>query len=726
MAASDPKPAPGIEQVLAAMEKWEASDLFVSAGKAPAVRLHGAVVTLETPPMNAPDIERFLGTVLHQAQQTRLHEQGDVDFGYTLPNGKRFRLSVARQLGQNSIVARAVPKADCTLAELGLPLALGSFAEHTAGLVLVVGGSGSGKSTTLAALVHHINARRAAHIVTIEEPIEFLHADVRARITQREVGTDTPSYASALQNAARESPDVIMVAQLASPCVLRAALDAAARGQLVLAAVDASNTTLALTQLVASVAEAERGALAAELSRVLVGVAAQKLVPRKGVAGRVAVVEVLSASAELAELVSGQRFADVEALVRGRASPAVVCFADALLALYATGVISAEVAVANGADVAELARKQAAASATGLALARTVDIQTLLQGVIKRGASDLHLSVGRPPILRINGELEVQAVPALTAADLDAVLHSLLSVRKREAYDHEREYDFALSLPNGQRFRVNAYHERGQMAVAFRTITADIPDAAALGLPPAVLKMGEEPHGLLLVVGPTGSGKTTTLACLVDRINHTRPCHVITIEDPVEYLHQSDRATIHQREVGADTHSFAAALKYILRQDPDVVLIGELRDLETIAAALTAAETGHLVMATLHTNDAVQTIDRIIDVFPPHQQAQARSQLAASLIGVVSQRLLLRPGGAGRHAAFEVMVATPAIRTLVREAKMHQALGIMQTARGSGMVTMDQSLEDLVRRGAIDKDEAMRYMQNPANLEKPRGKATTP
>jgi twitching motility protein PilT len=335
------------------------------------------------------------------------------------------------------------------------------------------------------------------------------------------------------------------------------------------------------------------------------------------------------------------------------------------------------------------------------------------------GASDLHLSVGQPPTLRINGRLlAAEGAEPLTAEDVRLLLHSIMSVRQRSVYEIERELDFSLGLDEGRRYRVNAYFERGHMAAALRAIPSQIPLAEKLGLPKQLLQLGAQPQGLLLVAGPTGAGKTTTLACLIDRINNSRACHVMTIEDPIEYVHISRRAVVHQREVGADTKGFAAALRHILRQDPDVVLIGELRDLETISAALTAAETGHLVLATLHTNDAIQTIDRIIDVFPPHQQPQVRSQLAASLLGVVSQRLLPRADGTGRVAAFEVMVANSAIRTLVRENKMHQALGIMQAARGGGMMTMDASIEGLIKSRLVDKDEAMRYMLNPASAER--------
>jgi twitching motility protein PilT len=255
------------------------------------------------------------------------------------------------------------------------------------------------------------------------------------------------------------------------------------------------------------------------------------------------------------------------------------------------------------------------------------------------------------------------------------------------------------------------------MSAALRAIPSEIPNPDSLSIPLRVLNFANKPHGLILVVGPTGSGKSTTLACLIDRINKSRRCRIITIEDPIEFTHNGVLATIDQREVYSDTIGFASALKYILRQDPDVVLVGEMRDQETIAAALTASETGHLVFATLHTNDAVQTVDRIIDVFPSHQQDQIRSQLAASLVAVISQRLLRRKEGKGRIPAFEIMVGSTAIRTMIRDNKMHQALGMMEASRNEGMVTMDRSLRDLLIDGHISKEEAMRYAKNPNFIE---------
>jgi len=303
-----------------------------------------------------------------------------------------------------------------------------------------------------------------------------------------------------------------------------------------------------------------------------------------------------------------------------------------------------------------------------------------------------------------------------------SLLFSIMSERQRTTYELDRELDFALAVEDGRRFRVNAYYQKGRMAAALRAIPRAIPDAEELRLPPDLLELGAASQGLLLVVGPTGSGKSTTMACLVDRINRTRKCRVLTIEDPVEYAHESILATVDQRELYADTHSFAAALKFILRQDPDVILVGEMRDYDTISAVLTAAETGHMVFATMHSNDAIQAIDRIVDVFQSHQQGQARSQLSACLLGVVSQRLLPLKGDAGLVPAFELMVATPAIRNLIREQKMHQARGVMEASRRDGMVTMDMALKDLYETGQVEYEEVLRYLDNPRAIAVPRNK----
>jgi twitching motility protein PilT len=330
------------------------------------------------------------------------------------------------------------------------------------------------------------------------------------------------------------------------------------------------------------------------------------------------------------------------------------------------------------------------------------DLVAAMQEVVSQGASDLHLSVDSPPMLRIDGSLRPAGSSVTWSREkIKAALLSILTEPQQEIFEKELELDFAYTIAANARFRVNIYQQRGSMGGAFRIIPTELKQLTELGVPESVGKFAQLARGLVLVTGPTGSGKSTTLAAMVDLVNSTRADHIVTVEDPIEFLHQHKKSIVNQREVGADTHSFAAALKHVLRQDPDVILIGELRDLETISVALTAAETGHLVFATLHTQDAPQTIDRVIDVFPPHQQGQVRTQLAATLQGVVCQTLVKRADGKGRVVATEILVATPAIANLIREGKTYQIVSMMQAGRAQGMHTMDQHLADLVTAGTI-------------------------
>ncbi|MCW2671724.1 MAG: twitching motility protein [Frankiales bacterium] len=332
----------------------------------------------------------------------------------------------------------------------------------------------------------------------------------------------------------------------------------------------------------------------------------------------------------------------------------------------------------------------------------------LLIEVLNRGCSDLHLTVGAPPTVRQHGSLTpIEDRPKLTPQFLQKVLYAILSQKQREKFEEVLELDFAYSVPGRARFRVNIYRQRDAIGAAFRLIPYEIKQLEDLGVPPTVANFAMLPRGFVLVTGPTGSGKSTTLAAVVDLANRQRRDHIMSVEDPIEFLHEHKSCLVNQREVGEDTHSFKNALKHVLRQDPDIILVGEMRDLETIEIALTAAETGHLVMATLHTQDAAQTIDRVIDVFPPHQQQQVRTQLAGALQGVVCQQLVKTADGKGRVVATEVLIATPAIRNLIREGKTHQIYSAMQAGAKHGMATMDQHLAELVKKGKITYDAAL-------------------
>lgn len=354
-----------------------------------------------------------------------------------------------------------------------------------------------------------------------------------------------------------------------------------------------------------------------------------------------------------------------------------------------------------------------------------LDLNAALRRMLQLGGSDLHLTVGAPPMARVDGGLvPLEGFDIQKPDGLRRVLYSVLSQRQRETFEEELELDFAYALVGEARFRVNLYQQRDSLGAAFRVIPYEILPLESLGIPPVVANFAGLPRGLVLVTGPTGSGKSTTLASIIDLANRSRNDHIMTVEDPIEFLHRHKRSLVNQREVGADTHSFQSALKHVLRQDPDIILVGELRDLETISVALTAAETGHLVFATLHTQDAAQTIDRIIDVFPAYQQGQVRAQLANALQGVVCQTLCRRSDGPGRAVATEVMIATPAIRNLIREGKTHQIYSAMQAGAKQGMHTMDQHLADLVRIGRISYETGLEKCHHVEEFNRLTGRGT--
>ncbi len=336
-----------------------------------------------------------------------------------------------------------------------------------------------------------------------------------------------------------------------------------------------------------------------------------------------------------------------------------------------------------------------------------LSLHQLLKQVVEQRGSDLHITCGTSPMMRLHGNLVPMATTALSSTETQTLCYSVLTEQQKNIFEEESELDFSFGIKNVSRFRGNLYIQKGAIGGAFRTIPAEFYSFEELGLPPIANEISRKPRGLVLCTGPTGSGKTTTLAAILNKINMERHSHIVTIEDPIEYLHSHKNCIVNQREIGSDTDSFKKALKHILRQDPDVILIGEMRDLETIEAAITIAETGHLVFSTLHTNSTVQTIHRILDVFPPYQQAQVRSQLSLVLEGVMCQTLIPRADGTGRVLGLEVMMPNPAIRNLIREDKIHQIYGVMQMGQGkTGMQTMNQSLAQLVSQRRITSQEA--------------------
>ena len=352
------------------------------------------------------------------------------------------------------------------------------------------------------------------------------------------------------------------------------------------------------------------------------------------------------------------------------------------------------------------------------------DFSQVLTQMVEARASDVHLTPGSPPVLRVRGAIKpMEGYPDLTPQQTRDVVYSILNDDQRKRFENNKALDFAYAIPGVARFRVNTYFQRGAISAALRHTPDQIPDLEGLGLPSVMREFTKKPRGFVLVTGPTGSGKTTTLASMVDIINQEREEHILTIEDPIEFLHKHNKCIVNQREIGSDAVDFSTALRSALRQDPDVILVGEMRDLETISTALTAAETGHLVFATLHTQSASQTVDRVIDVFPPHQQGQVRMQLSIALQGIVTQQLLPTADGSGRVVATEVLVPSPAVRNLIREGKTHQIYSTIQTSGASGMQTMDANLAQLVRQGKINRGLAEQRASVPEELKRLLGGA---
>lgn len=344
-------------------------------------------------------------------------------------------------------------------------------------------------------------------------------------------------------------------------------------------------------------------------------------------------------------------------------------------------------------------------------------IKEILHNAWENKASDVHITVGIPPKMRVNGKLITMSYDRMMPGDTMDIMLSVMSEPQKERFEEKGELDFSYSIPELGRYRVNAFKQRGTVAMAFRLVSSDIPSPESLGVPESVIDLYKSKRGLVLVTGPTGSGKSTTLAAIIDKANHNRDAHIITLEDPIEYLHRHDQSIVNQREIGLDSQSYANALRAALREDPDVILVGEMRDFETISVAITAAETGHLVLSTLHTLGAASTVDRVIDVFPPHQQQQIRVQLANTLEAIISQQLLPNADGSDRVAAFEVLHTNNAVRNLIREGKSHQLTSVMQTNRKLGMITMDDSIQQLYFQGKITKETAVQFAVDPDAMD---------
>ena len=715
-----------IDDLLQSVLDSNASDLFITGGKPPYQRQFGKVQPIDQDFVSAEDIDAFRREVLLPGAEKVFQETGSFDAGLTTKDGKRFRLNFLTQQGAPAIVARPVPSADnLSFKELNLPETIKSMADEPRGLILIAGSAGSGKSTTLAAMLNHINEKYEKHIVCIEDPIEYVHHDKKSLITQREVGADTLDFHEALRNVVRESPDVIVIGEMRDLNTMQTAITAALTGHLVLSTVHTADSVQSIERIISNFPEHLRDQAAQDLSLALKGIIAQRLLPDIDDKGMIPAVEIMKGTPAICNIIAERRFKELEEAIKRGGTEGMITFNRCLFQLVRDGKITPETGAAAASNREEfllLVRGMESGIETFRDSfsnlegdSEVLNMKRLLQAAIANGASDLLLSTDSRPTLRVDGSLVPLDTEFLTPLDTQRLLFSILTPHQRARFEEEREIDFALSISMKvhsdeeealqYRFRVNGFYQRGNIGVALRVIPKRIPSIEELNLPPILVKLSQKKSGLILITGPTGHGKSTTQASLIDRINSETACHIITVEDPIEYVHSNKEAVVEQREIGADTLSFPNALKYVLRQDPDVILVGEMRDTETIAAALTAAETGHLVLATLHTNNAPQTIDRIVDSFPAHQQNQIKLQLAGVLLGVVAQRLIPLKSGEGRIAAFEIMVGTPAVHALVRDGKTSQLQSILETSFKDGMVTMAKATEDLYNKGLISKKD---------------------
>ena len=715
-----------LEQILLTSAKGGASDIFLTAGKAPSVRKNGTLVTGGGAVVPGSVLDAFRQRLLGQTGEAEYRLTGARDASGTF-GGSRFRFNFYETVEGPALAARPLKRGgDAHASELNLPGIVEKLCCDPRGLVLIAGSTGSGKSTTLAAMVNYLNRNFSKHILTLEDPVEYLHDDIRSLVSQREIRSDTESCANALRAALRENPDVIVIGEIRDTETVRAAMGAALTGHLVLATIHTADTVQTVERVINMFPGEQRERSAADLGLALNAVLAQRLLPRADGNGMIPAFEIMTGTPSVRKLIAERDYGGLEDAVRRGAAVDMIPFDRAIFRLCKSGHVTLEdarAAVSSKEEFELLVRGME----SGVDSFRNhyggdseegecVDMRSLLRAAMRNGASDLILSAGTSPTLRINGMLRALDLPGMTERDIRRLLHSVITQRQRIEFEEKRELDFALSVNLKQddgtekqcRFRLNGFYQRGTVGAVARVVNLVIPPPEALCIPPAVLGLIEKRQGLILVTGPTGSGKSTTLASLIDRINRSRPAHIITIEDPIEYVHGNIQSIVEQRELHADTMSFSTALKYALRQNPDVIMVGEMRDVETMAAALTAAETGHLVLATIHTNSAPQTVDRIVDSFPVAHQNQIRLQLASVLLGVISQRLLPGRNG-GRAAAFEVMIGTPPVQANIREGKTHQLQSVIETGGKDGMITLEKALERLYDQGLVTLDEIKRF-----------------
>lgn len=714
-----------IESFFDAAVKFKASDLFLSAGKPPSFRVNGAISKAENiPPLTADDLNAFRSSVISKEGENNYSQTGGADASFQ-HNGNRFRINFFASVNGPCLVARPIKDgAGTSFASLNLPEnIMQKIASTPRGMIIVTGTTGSGKSTTMSAMINYINTHMNKHILTLEDPIEFIHQDKASLISQREIGNLKGGFPEALRYALRENPDVIVIGEIRDPETVSTAIAAALTGHLVISTMHTSDATSAIERILEMFPEGEKETVASSIAAALETVIAQRLVKRKDGNGMIPVLDILLGTGTVKKLIAKQLFNDLEQAMRLGSNFGMTTFNQSLIKLIRSNQVELSDALKasdspdelqlmfRGMNTTETAEKVY----SGIAGSKEqIDMKDLFKAAVKAGASDLIVTTGIPPQLKISGQLAALDLPPLAGNDVQKLVYSLLSKRQRISLEEKLDIDFALTVnitgSTPRRFRLNAFFQKGNAALVGRLISDVIPTPQMIGLPPVLSALMQKKQGLILVTGPTGSGKSTTLASLLDEVNHRDSKHIITIEDPVEYVYSHHRSIIEQREIGADALDFASGLRSAMRQAPDIIMVGELRDIETISAAITAAETGHLVLGTLHSNNTCQTVERIIDSFPAGQQSQIRQQFAGSLLAVVAQRLLPRRDIPGKRiGVYEIMVGTTAVKALIRDNKTHQLMSAIESSAGDGMISMAHCLDNYLNSGIISEADRKNF-----------------
>ena len=590
--------------------RFNASDLFLSSGKPASFRVNGSISRAENaPPADAAEIEEFRRGLIGERGEKEYEATGGFDCSYSIDDA-RFRINFFDSMNGPCLVARQIHSGDlCTFESLNLPVeTMSRIASTPRGMVIITGTTGSGKSTTMGAIINYINSNMNKHILTLEDPIEFVFHDKVSLISQREISRISGGFSEALRSAMREKPDVIVVGEMRDTETVNTALAAALTGHLVISTMHTADAAGAVERMLDMFPEQSRETVAGSLAAALEAVIGQRLLKRCDQPGLVPALDILIGTGTVRKQIAEQRFTELEQSMLTGSHLGMTTYNHSLFELLRAGKVSMEDAMEasdNPDGLTLMLRGMSAGSeqrdkvySGDSATEDQVDMRDLFKAAVRAGASDLLLTVGVPPQLRVGGQFASLDLPPLSGADTQRLVFTMLSRRKRIELEEKKELDFAMSvdLETGvtRRFRVNAFYQSGNLAMAARLISERIPSPAEIGLPLVLSSLMQKKQGLILITGPTGSGKSTTLASLLDQVNHQESRHIVTIEDPIEYVYTHDRCVIEQRELGADTLSFANGLRSAMRQAPDIIMVGELRDTETIQAALSAAETGHM------------------------------------------------------------------------------------------------------------------------------------